>query len=89
MRKTSPEKATFPSRKSILRAGDQAYEKDIITPFDPGAIDLLMPFTSAESMETIQGRPSRELSALPQAVTATRNPAEYRVEFLGFPAAYP
>ena len=84
LRKTSPEKATFPGRKSILRTGDHMYERDIVRPFDPDASDLLRPFASTEPMEIIQNRLSRELSALPEPVKAIRNPGAYPVEFDGF-----
>jgi nicotinate phosphoribosyltransferase len=84
LRKTSPEKATFPGRKSILRTGDRTYERDVIRPFSPDLADLLRPFESAEPMAIIQNRLSRELSALPEFVKALRNPGAYPVEFDGF-----
>ena len=84
LRKTSPEKATFPGRKSLVRMGDQTYEKDIIKPLDPGAADLLAPFESAEPMEVIQSRLRHELSALPESVKSICNPDTYPVECAGF-----
>jgi nicotinate phosphoribosyltransferase len=84
LRKTSPEKATSPGRKSVLRAGDPIYERDVVQPFGLDAADLLGPLESAEAMETIQGRLSRELSALPESIKSTRNPGTYPVEFAGF-----
>jgi nicotinate phosphoribosyltransferase len=85
LRKTSPDKTTFPGRKSLLRAGDARYERDIVTPLAPDAADLLGPFESTEAMAIIQDRLRQGLSALPTAVTSIRNPGEYPVQFLGFP----
>jgi len=79
--KTSPEKATRPGRKTLVRT----HEKDIVTPLDPDADDLLRPFTSTEPLETVQDRLRTELSALPEPVKAIRNPGAYPVEFVGFP----
>jgi nicotinate phosphoribosyltransferase len=87
LRKTSPEKATFPGRKSIWRTGAPTYEKDTVRSLDPEGPDLLQPFESAEPMPIIQDRLRRGLSALPPFVTSIRNPAAYPVEFLGFPGA--
>jgi nicotinate phosphoribosyltransferase len=84
LRKTSPEKATFPGRKSILRVGDPIYEKDIVQPFGPDVADLLRSFESAEPMTVIQERLVRQLSALPESVKSIRNPGPYSVEFAGF-----
>ena len=82
--KTSPEKATRPGRKTIVRLGDKTYTKDVVKPLQPDAADLLKPFTSAEPMDVVQGRLSKELSALPQFVKAIRQPAAYPIEFTGF-----
>ncbi len=87
LRKTSPEKATFPGRKSILRVSDPTYERDLIRPLDSGAADLLLPFESAEPMEAIQVRLNRELSALSASVKSTSDPGPYPVEFAGFQTA--
>jgi len=84
--KTSPEKATRPGRKTVLRIGGRMHEKDIVKPFDPGENDLLGPFESIESMARIQERLNREIAALPRNVTSVRNPVEYPVEFTGFDA---
>ncbi len=84
LHKTSPEKATFPGRKNILRTGDVVYRRDIVQPFDPHVADLLQPFEAVETMEIVQRRLSRELSALPESVKSIRNPSVYPVEFTGF-----
>jgi nicotinate phosphoribosyltransferase len=84
LHKTSPEKATFPGRKNVLRVGNPLYGRDIVQPFAPNAADLLQPFESAETMEIVQSRLSRELSALPKSVKSIRNPSTYPVEFAGF-----
>ncbi len=81
LHKTSPEKATRPGRKTIVRVGQETYEKDIIRPFCPDADDLLGPFESAEPMPVIQERLARELSRLPSPVKTIRSPACYGVEF--------
>jgi nicotinate phosphoribosyltransferase len=81
--KTSPDKATRPGRKTIARNRSDVYEKDIVSPFNPDANDLLEPFTAAECMEIIQQRLQSELSALPQDVKAIRDPETYPVEFSG------
>ena len=82
--KTSPEKATRPGRKTVLRIGGRMHEKDIVKPLDPSENDLLGPFESTESMARIQERLSREIAAVPKSVTSVRNPVEYPVEFTGF-----
>jgi nicotinate phosphoribosyltransferase len=82
--KTAPDKHTRPGRKSLTRSKRNPYEKDIVTPFDPEANDLLRPFTSAEPMATIQKRLRTELAALPPGVKAIRDPSTYPVEFLGY-----
>ncbi len=79
--KTSPEKATRPGRKSIVRVGRETYEKDIVQPLDPNAADLLIPFQSAEPMPAIQQRLAGELAHLPDSTRALRDPGAYRVEF--------
>jgi nicotinate phosphoribosyltransferase len=81
LHKTSPDKETRPGRKSLLRAGTERYEKDMVGPFDPGANDLLQSFESAESMPVIRQRLACELSHLPGSVKALRNPASYPVEW--------
>lgn len=84
LHKTSPQKATLPGRKTILRTGNPAYEKDTVLPLDPRADDLLRPFESAEAMELVQARMQDQIASLPQQVRAIRDPAEYAVEFLDF-----
>jgi nicotinate phosphoribosyltransferase len=83
--KTSPEKATRPGRKSVVRVGRETYEKDIVQPLNPNTADLLTPFTAAEPLETIQARLKQQLSRLPESVKTIRNPGAYPVEFAGFP----
>jgi nicotinate phosphoribosyltransferase len=85
LHKTSPNKATHPGRKTILRLGDTTYEKDIVQPHDPAAPDLLRHFESAEPMEMIQSRLNQELAALPQSVKTVRDPAQYPIGFVDFP----
>jgi nicotinate phosphoribosyltransferase len=78
--KISPEKATLPGRKTIMRTR----EKDIVRPLDPNANDLLQHFRSPEPLEVIQERLRDGLSALPEPVKAIQNPAQHPVEFTGF-----
>lgn len=85
LHKDSPEKATLPGRKTILRTGNPLFEKDTVCPLDPGAEDLLCPFESAEPMETVQQRLQDQIAALPDAVKTIREPGGYPVEFVGFP----
>lgn len=85
LRKTSPDKATLPGRKTLLRTGVTQFTRDTVRPFDPNTDDLLCPFTFAESMETIQQRLQEQIAALPDSVKTIREPADYAVEFLGFP----
>lgn len=85
--KSSPDKATLPGRKSVVRKSgirNSKYETDLVTPFDPRADDLLKPFHSAESMAIIQHRLQSQLAALPEAVKAICEPVTYPVEFAGF-----
>ncbi len=79
--KISPEKATRPGRKTIVRRGSKVYEKDVVRPLDPNADDLLQPFTSAEPMPVIQRRLANELAHLPAPMKAVRKPGRYPVEF--------
>ncbi|HPC96240.1 MAG TPA: nicotinate phosphoribosyltransferase [Sedimentisphaerales bacterium] len=83
--KTSPDKATLPGRKTILRTGKSRLEKDTVLPFDPDAEDLLGPFESAEPMAIVQERLRSQIAALPDAVKAIRKPATYPVEFAAMP----
>ena len=78
--KTSPEKATLPGRKSIVRTD----EKDVVKPLDPQAQDLLQYFQAAEPMPVVQERLRKELTALPESVKDIRSPGRYPVEFAGF-----
>jgi nicotinate phosphoribosyltransferase len=80
--KTSPEKATLPGRKSIIRMDG----KDVVQPLDPQAHDLLQYFQAAAPMPVIQERLSKELTALPESVKDIRSPGPYPVEFAGFSA---
>jgi len=81
--KTSPAKHTRPGRKGGLRTPRaNRCEKDIVSPLDPTAKDLLRPFTSAEPMADIRERLTTELAALPPEVKALKNPRIYPVEFL-------
>jgi nicotinate phosphoribosyltransferase len=80
LRKTSPEKATFPGRKSVVRM----HEKDVVKPLDPQAHDLLQYLQAVEPIEVIQERLRKELTALPESVQDIRHPGEYRVESAGF-----
>lgn len=82
--KTAPDKHTRPGRKTLTRDKNDRYEKDIVGPFDPDADDLLIPFTSADPMPTIQQRLRTELAALPPGVKAIQDPGTYPVEFLGY-----
>jgi nicotinate phosphoribosyltransferase len=79
--KTSPEKATYPGRKTVVRGQGQ----DVVTPLDPKADDLLQTFRATEPMEMVQERLRKELAALPEAVKDIHDPAPYPVEFAGFP----
>ncbi|MHC4328369.1 MAG: nicotinate phosphoribosyltransferase [Planctomycetota bacterium] len=77
--KTSPGKQTRPGRKTITRAKDRYYQRDIVSPLQSDADDLLKPFESAEQMETIQQRLAKELSLLDDSIKAIRNPRAYPV----------
>jgi nicotinate phosphoribosyltransferase len=83
--KTSPDKATLPGRKTVVRVTGTTFEKDVVKPLDPDAADLLTPFESIEPMATIQQRLQGQLAALPNAVKAIRQPRPYAVEFTAFP----
>jgi len=86
--KTSPDKVTRPGRKTVLRKSEISnlkFEMDIVQPFDLRADDLLKPFELAEPMATIQQRLQHQIAALPDGVKTIREPAPYRVEFVGFP----
>jgi nicotinate phosphoribosyltransferase len=82
--KTSPDKATRPGRKTITRRKKNLYERDVVSPFDPTADDLLRPFAGAEPVATIRQRLQNELAALPPGVKAIREPETYFVEFSGY-----
>lgn len=83
--KTSPDKATLPGRKKLLRIGRPHFEKDIVRPLDPDAEDLLGPFESAEPMATVRERLQNQIAALPDPVKAIRGPASYPVQFAAMP----
>ena len=78
--KTSPDKATLPGRKSIVRRNG----KDVVQPLDPQAGDLLQYFRAAEPTAVVRDRLAGELSALPEPVKDLRDPGPYPVEFAGF-----
>ncbi len=85
--KTSPEKATLPGRKSIIRKSEirnSRFEMDVVQPLDPQAHDLLQYFQAAEPMAVVQERLRKELTALPEPVKDIRSPAPYPVEFARF-----
>jgi len=79
--KTSPDKKSRPGRKAITRLKNRIYQKDVVSPFKSQPGDLLRPFESAERIQTIQQRLSKELSWLDDSIKAIRNPAKYPVEF--------
>ena len=80
--KTSPQKATRPGRKTIVRTSNSSrYGRDIVGPFRPEAANLLQPFEQAEPMDVIRKRLMLELAALPDAVRTIRDPEVYPVEF--------
>ncbi len=84
LHKTSPDKATLPGRKTVLRKSGTSnlkFERDAVRPLDPHADDLLKLFHSAEPMPVVQQRLTTELACLPDAIKAVRNPADYPVEF--------
>jgi len=89
--KSSPGKRTYPGRKSVSRITGASvsnkcrYEKDIVTPFDPGADDLLRPFEAAERIQTIKNRLTAELARLDESIKAISAPQQYPVEFRNFP----
>jgi len=85
LNKTSPDKATLPGRKTVLRTGSPRFEKDIVRPLDPDAQDLLRPFESAEPMATVQERLRSQIVALPDPVKRIREPANYPVQFAAMP----
>jgi nicotinate phosphoribosyltransferase len=78
--KTSPDKATLPGRKSVVRRNG----KDVVQPLDPQAGDLLQYFQAAEPTAVVRDRLAGELSALPESVKDLRDPGPYPVEFAGF-----
>jgi len=79
--KSSPEKATLPGRKTILRAKGDHYEYDTVCPLRHTGDDLLVDFDGPEEMSIIRQRLARELSLLPDPVKKITNPASYPVEF--------
>ncbi len=79
--KTSPGKATVPGRKTILRAREKVYVKDIVCPLQEGTGDLLKTFVHAEDMTTIKGRLKKELARLAPGLKKIKNPETYPVEF--------
>jgi nicotinate phosphoribosyltransferase len=84
LHKTSPDKATRPGRKTVVRKSEiqnLRFEMDVVTRFDPHANDLLVPFTAADPMAAVQQRLADELAHLPDSIKTIRNPAAYPVEF--------
>ncbi len=79
--KRSPEKETYPGRKTLLRVKKDYYEKDIVLPFNSSPDDMLKPFKSTEQVDAINKRLSIELSRLNDAIKKITKPAEYKVEF--------
>jgi len=79
--KTSPGKETRPGRKRITRIRDKHYKQDIVSPLQPEANDLQVPFKSAEPMPVIQRRLASELALLDDSVKAIRHPQQYPVAF--------
>ncbi len=79
--KTSPDKRSRPSRKTIIRIKDKYYERDIVSALQSKPQDLLRPFESAERIQTIKERLAAELSCLDDSIKAIRNPKMYAVEF--------
>jgi len=85
--KTSPDKATRPGRKSIIRkheVSDSRFQMDVVQPLDPRGDDLLQYFQMTEPMAVVQDRLASELKALPGSVKRIRDPGPYPVEFAGF-----
>lgn len=58
--------------------------KDVVTPLDPQADDLLQYSRTTEPIEVVQGRLRKALSALPESIKDIRRPGQYPVEFVGF-----
>ena len=79
--KKSPEKETYPGRKTILRVKKDYYEKDIVLPINSSPDDLLKPFKPTGKVEVINKRLSIELSRLVDSVKKMTKPTEYKVEF--------
>jgi nicotinate phosphoribosyltransferase len=79
--KKSPEKETYPGRKTFLRVKKDYYEKDIVLPFNSSPDDMLKPFKSTERLEVINKRLSIDLSRLNDPIKKITKPAEYKVEF--------
>lgn len=79
--KTSPDKPSRPGRKTIIRARDRYYKKDIVCGLESRPAGLLKPFELPEDIETIKTRLEAELSCLDDSIKAIRKPAKYPVEF--------
>ncbi|OHB49324.1 MAG: nicotinate phosphoribosyltransferase [Planctomycetes bacterium GWF2_41_51] len=79
--KSSPNKYTFPGRKTILREKNEFYIiKDTVRSYIANTNDLLQPFDSPEPIETIKKRLSENLNSLPQLVKAIRKPNIFNVD---------
>lgn len=79
--KTSPDKKTKPKRKTIVRTKHKFYVKDTVLPFLDRSDDLLQPFKSLESVDTIRERLSDELANSPNKIKNITNPTKYLVEY--------
>ena len=79
--KKSPNKETYPGRKTVVRTKKKYYEKDTVLPLRPSPDDILKPLQSTGGIETIRKRLSAELSNLRDSVKRISNPQRYIVEF--------
>ncbi len=80
--KTSPGKATYPGRKSLLRERDGHFVKDVVRPYEENCDDLLILFESPEDMDVVKSRLGRQLEGLEDSLKKTVAPAKYPVEFV-------
>jgi len=80
--KTSPGKATYPGRKTLLRERQGHFVNDVVKPYEETGDDLLIPFGSAEDMDVIKSRLGRQLEQLDEPVKRITEPSEYPVKFM-------
>jgi nicotinate phosphoribosyltransferase len=80
--KTSPGKATYPGRKTLLRERDGHFIKDVVRPYEKTSDDLLRPPGPVEDMETIKSRLRGQLEGLDESLKRIVEPAKYPVEFV-------